>query len=244
MLLIACPTSWLVTGANRGIGFELVKQLLDSPNNLVIATCRNLDKATALSDLKNTTKGTLHIIQLDVTDFANVRASVKEVEAILGDIGLDYLVNNAAIVAWDSVFDMDPEKLVDILRTNTVGPALISQVYLPLLEKGRAKKILHISSTGGSFAEFEGLIAEEHRKLGAYALSKAALNMLAYKQKVARPDLIVIALCPGWVKTDMGGEKGLLQPEESIAGIIKVITNATSADSGKFLRYNGEEIPW
>ncbi len=73
---------------------------------------------------------------------------------------------------------MDPEKLVDILRTNTVGPALISQVYLPFLEKGRAKKILHISSQAGSMASFEELIAEEHRKLGAYALSKAALNML------------------------------------------------------------------
>lgn len=180
-----------------------MKQLLDTPSNLVIATCRDLDKATALSDLKTTAKGTLHIIQLDVTDFANVRASVKEIETIIGNIGLDYLVNNAAIVravpmstrsdvaiadsfslhilaqvAWDSIFDMDPEKLVNILRTNTVGPALISQVYLPLLEKGREKKILHISSTGGSFAEFEGLIAEEHRKLGAYALSKAALNML------------------------------------------------------------------
>lgn len=84
--------------ANRGIGFELVRQLLDSPSNLVIATCRNLDKANALSDLKKTAKGTLHIIQLDVTDFANIRASAKEVEMILGDIVLDCLVNNAAIV--------------------------------------------------------------------------------------------------------------------------------------------------
>lgn len=75
-----------------------MKQLLDSPNNLVIATCRNPDKATALGDLKNAAKGTLHIIQLDVTDFANVRASAKEVETIIGNIGLDYLVNNAAIV--------------------------------------------------------------------------------------------------------------------------------------------------
>lgn len=73
---------------------------------------------------------------------------------------------------------MDAEKLLDVLRTNTVGPALISQVYLPLLEKGRAKKILHISSTAGSIGEFEELIAEKHRKLGAYALSKIALNML------------------------------------------------------------------
>lgn len=84
--------------ANRGIGFELVKQLLDTPSNLVVATCRNPDKATALSDLKTSAKGTLRIIRLDVADFVNVRASAKEVETILGDIGLDYLVNNAGIV--------------------------------------------------------------------------------------------------------------------------------------------------
>ncbi|KAL1948587.1 hypothetical protein VTO73DRAFT_10393 [Trametes versicolor] len=196
----ARPTTWLVTGANRGIDLELVKQLLDTPSNLVVATCRNPDKATALSDLKTSAKGTLRIIRLDVADFVNVRASAKEVETILGDIGLDYLVNNAGIVAWDSVFDMDAEKLLDVLRTNTVGSALISQVYLPLLEMGR-EKILRISSTAGSIGEFEGLISEKHRKLGAYALSKIALNMLACKQKAARPDLIVVVLCPGWVKT-------------------------------------------
>lgn len=75
-----------------------MKQLLDTPSNLVVATCRNPDKATALSDLKTSAKGTLRTIRLDVADFVNVRASAREVETILGDIGLDYLVNNAGIV--------------------------------------------------------------------------------------------------------------------------------------------------
>ncbi|EIW54626.1 NAD-P-binding protein, partial [Trametes versicolor FP-101664 SS1] len=231
--------------ANRGIGFELVKQLLDSPDNLVIATCRNPDKATALSDLKNTAKGTLHIIQLDVTDFANVRASTTEVEAIIGDIGLDCLVNNAAIFTYDTAFTSDPDTLLCLLRTNVAGPALVAQVCLPLLERGHAKMLVNVSSTSGSIGSVKHIEKEEHRVGGAaYSISKAALNMLTYKQKVERPDLIVLALCPGWVKTDMGGQQAALEPEESVAGILKVVTSATPADSGKFLSFSGAEVPW
>ncbi|OJT05879.1 C-factor [Trametes pubescens] len=83
-----------------------------------------------------------------------------------------------------------------------------------------------------------------HQMIGSYAMSKAALNMLAYKQKVEKPDFTIITLCPGWVQTDMGGKEAVLKPEDSVAGIIKVITNATTADSGKYLCHNGEEIPW
>lgn len=84
--------------ANRGIGFELVKQLLDSPTNLVIAACRSPETATALNDLQKTAKGTLHVIRLDISDVSSIRASATELERILGETGLDYLINNAAIV--------------------------------------------------------------------------------------------------------------------------------------------------
>ncbi|OSD04958.1 NAD(P)-binding protein [Trametes coccinea BRFM310] len=130
------PTTWLVTGASRGIGFELVRQLAASPQNLVVAACRNPDKATALKALKDSAKGTLHIIQLDVSDFDSIRASVKQAQPILGEIGLDYLVNNAGIALRDTAFSLDPEDLLRILRTNAAGPAVVSQVYLPFVEKG------------------------------------------------------------------------------------------------------------
>ncbi|OSD04959.1 hypothetical protein PYCCODRAFT_1432693 [Trametes coccinea BRFM310] len=75
-------------------------------------------------------------------------------------------------------------------------------------------------------------------------MSKAALNMLTLKQKAERPDITFITMCPGWVRTELGGKEADLEPEESIAGILKVISSVTNADSGKYLRYNGEEIPW
>ncbi|EIW62542.1 NAD-P-binding protein [Trametes versicolor FP-101664 SS1] len=237
------PTTWLVTGANRGIGLELVKQLLAVPTNLVVAASRNPDKATALAELKSSAKGTLHLVQLDVSDFDNVRALPKQLEPILGATGLDYLISNAGIAIFDTAFTLDPDALLNVVRTNAAGPALLSQVVLPFLEKAPTKKILHISSTAGSIASV-AQIPPAFASNASYPISKAALNMLAYKQKVERPDLTVITMCPGWVQTDMGGADAQLKPEESVAGIIKVITSVTNADSGKYLRQNGEEIPW
>ncbi|KAI0375987.1 NAD(P)-binding protein [Pilatotrama ljubarskyi] len=125
-------------------------------------------------------------------------------------------------------------------RTNVVGPAVLSQVCLPYLEKSERKVILNVSSTGGSIGSVH-LIGPT---FASYSMSKTALNMLTTKQKMERPDLITIVMCPGRVKTDMGGESAQLEPEESIAGILKVITSVTSADSGKYFWYNGKEIPW
>ncbi|KAI0353985.1 NAD-P-binding protein [Trametes cingulata] len=237
----ARPTTWLVTGASRGIGFELVRQLLESSDNLVVATCRTPEKATALNNLKSSAKGTLHIIKIDVSDFDSIRASAKQLEPILGEIGLDYLINNAGIGGGEAAaFALDPEEVLTLTRTNAVGPALLAQICLPFLEKGKRKVILNISSTAGSVAS-AGIIGA---RFAAYSISKAALNMLTYKQKLDRPDLITIALCPGWVKTDMGGKEAALEPKDSVADILKIITSATPADSGKYLRHNGEEIPW
>ncbi|KAH9852411.1 NAD-P-binding protein [Lenzites betulinus] len=236
-------TTWLITGANRGIGFEIVRQLLESPENLVVAACRNPDKATALRELKSASQGTLHIIQIDVSDFDSVRAAAPQLEKLLGETGLDYLINNAGVVSFDTVFEIDPEATLSSFRTNALGPALVSQACLPLLKKSRSKKILHISSTSGSIGSLE-LTPTAYLSIPSYSMSKAALNMLAYKQKLEHPDLTVITLCPGWVKTDMGGKDAALEPRESVAGILKVITSATTADGGKFLRWNGENIPW
>lgn len=92
------PLTAPTLSANRGIGLELVKQLLAVPTNLVVAASRNPDKATALAELKSSAKGTLHLVQLDVSDFDNIRALPKQLEPILGATGLDYLVSNAGIV--------------------------------------------------------------------------------------------------------------------------------------------------
>ncbi|KAI0641287.1 NAD-P-binding protein [Trametes meyenii] len=234
------PTTWLVTGASRGIGLEFVRQLVASPDNLVVAAVRNPDKAAALTELKDGAKAALHIVEVDVGNFDSIRASVKVLEPILGQVGLDYLVNNAAIAEEDTAFSLDPDGLLRTIRTNVAGPALLSQVVLPFIEKSPRKVILNISSTGGSL----GSVSLIGARATSYSISKAALNMLTVKQKFERPDIIVITLCPGWVKTDMGGKNAALEPKDSVSGILKVITSVALADSGKYLRQTGEEIQW
>ncbi|KAI9061966.1 C-signal [Trametes sanguinea] len=243
----ARPTTWLVTGSSRGIGFEIVKQLVANPTNLVVAALRTPEKAPALHGLKAAAKGKLHIVKLDASDFDSIRESVKQIDPILGDIGLDYLVSNAGILAHDTAFTLDPEELLSLMRTNVAGPALLSQVLLPFIEKGERKVILHMSSTGGSMQSvplLSVLYGSASVGYASYSMTKAALNMLTQKQKIERPDLIVIPMCPGPVKTDMNPVDGQIEPEESVQGMLKVITTVTVNDSGKYLRYNGEVIPW
>ncbi|KAI0667312.1 NAD-P-binding protein [Trametes maxima] len=237
------PTTWIVTGSSRGIGLELVRQLVASPENLVVAAVRNPGKATALNGLKATAKGTLHVVDIDVSDFDSIRASAKTLELIFGNVGLDYLINNAAIMYDDTPFTLDPDELMRVLRTNVAGPALLSQIALPFLTKGVRKTILNVSSVGGSVAHAQRLTGTRHR-VGSYSVSKVALNMLTVGQKNERPDLIVIAMCQGWVQTDMGGSDAPLKPSESVADVLREITSVRPADSGKYVRHTGEEIPW
>ncbi|KAH9931045.1 NAD(P)-binding protein [Amylocystis lapponica] len=232
------PT-WLITGTSRGLGLELVRQLLTDPANFIIATCRNPDGATALKALASSAKGTLHVFPLDIASEASIRASVDPVGKLLGDKGLDYLYNNAAINQGnDSIFDFSYDGLLQTLQSNVAAPALLGQLYLPLLEQGSRKVIVNISSTLASFALDRGA------GVATYTISKAALNMLTYKQARTRPDIISIAVCPGWVKTDMGGAGAALQPEQSVAGLVKLVTSATLESSGKFFSYNGNENAW
>ncbi|KAI0816915.1 NAD-P-binding protein [Trametes gibbosa] len=234
--------TWLVTGTSRGLGLEFVKELLKSPNNLVIAACRSPEKAPALTALLPAHHGMLHILKLDVSDFDAVRAAQKDIAAILADRGLDYLLNNAGILlTWDKPLNMSPENLLATVRTNAVAPVLLAQVCLPFLEKGRRKAILNISSTEGSI-ETAGV--DRKSVLASYGSSKTMLNMLMYKMSVERPDLIVVCLCPGWVKTDLGGDGAEIDASESIPALIKMAESFTHADSGRFIRYNGESIPW
>ncbi|OCH86259.1 NAD(P)-binding protein [Obba rivulosa] len=229
--------------SSRGIGFELVRQLLADPLNLVIAACRNPDGATALNALResDTAKGELHVVELDVSDEASIRGSAKAVEQILGEgRGLDYLVNNAgANNGNDSAFAFSSEAFTRIFQTNVVGPALMGEAYLPYLLKSNRKVIVNMSSGLGSIS-----LCQYGPQFMTYAIAKAALNMLTNKQAKACSELIVISLHSGWVKTDMGGEAAALEPHESVSGILNVVTSLESNDSGKFYKYDGEEWPW
>ncbi|KAH9848823.1 NAD-P-binding protein [Lenzites betulinus] len=231
--------TWLITGTSRGIGLELTRQLLEDPANFIIATCRSPAKATALQALKDAAKGTLHILTLDVDDTDAIRNSVKEVEPLLGDRGLDYLVNNAAVnQKIDTAFTMDIEGWGAVFKTNVVGPALLGQVYVPLVEKSTKKTIINISSSIGAFGYGYGEL------WASYAITKTGLNMLTYKQHAERPDLMVVCICPGWVKTDMGTDDAPLELTESVTAVSKVLTSLKPEDNGRLINYRHEIVPW
>ncbi|KAJ3005007.1 hypothetical protein NUW54_g4535 [Trametes sanguinea] len=252
---------WFITGANRGIGLELTKQLLRSPSNVVLAACRNPGQATALQDLVPASNGRLHILPLDVTDRQSIRDAHDAATAILADKGIDYLINNAAIVSthahgphaslliipsallknlreWDSAFTLDPDVMQQVFETNVVGPAYITQVFLPLVERSERKTVVNVSSELGRFT------ADYGTRSTSYSIAKAGLNMLTYKQEKERPDIIFISLCPGWLKTDMGGQEAPNDVSVGVEGVIKTIVGLTPADSGKFFNWKGQDLPW
>ncbi|KAI0760795.1 C-factor [Fomes fomentarius] len=233
-------TIWLITGSSSGIGLELNRQLLTDSSNTIVATCQDLSMADALYHLQDTAKGTLHVAAIDVADESCIRDSVDVVKQLLGENArIDYLYNNAAILEEnDTAFSFKPDVLKRTIHTNVIGPALLAQTYLPLLEKGKRKTIVNVTSQLASI----GLAIGGEKT--TYSISKAPLNMLTYKQKAERPDFTVIALEPGWVKTVMGGEGALLEPVFSVSQIIKTVASLTNEDSGKFFSYNGEQNRW
>ncbi|KAI9061980.1 NAD-P-binding protein [Trametes sanguinea] len=231
---------WLVTGTSRGIGLELVKQLVETPSHIVIATCRNPTKATSLRELADAAKDRMHIVALDVTDDKSVKESVTQVATIVGSQGIDYLVNNAGVNDGgdDRPSSMDLSVLQHVFDTNVVAPARVYQAYLPLVMKSTKKTIVNISSALGSITLARGPIYT------SYSTSKAALNMLTYKQHAEHPDLTVISMQPGHLKTDLGGPTAQIDVDVGVAGVLKVVKSLKPEDSGKFLDYQGKELPW
>ncbi|VDC04726.1 unnamed protein product [Peniophora sp. CBMAI 1063] len=223
---------WLVTGANRGIGFALVKQLVKEPSNTIIAACRTPEKADALKALGDS----VHVLQMDVGDADSITSSVESARAVLGRKGLDYLVNNAGMAqSGENAFNFDPAGALRVVQVNALGPALVSQAYLPFLEvAGRRGVIMHISSSLGAFS-----VGKISTMAPSYSMSKSALNMLAAKQAAEKPNLIPFTVCPGWVSTDMGGPTATTKPEDSAAALVKLATSVTKDHAGKFLQRDG-----
>ena len=229
----------LITGANRGLGLELVRQLAERGEAQIIATCRRPEVAPALQALADA-HASITVLPLDVADPASRAALV----AGLGEHcdGLDWLINNGAINHSGGNFDaLEEAALAEMFLVNSIAPLMLSIELLPFLKAGTEPKVVHISSGAGSLE----LAARSRSNLG-YSASKAALNMYTRKQGIAWQDegIIVYALGPGWVRTDMGGPNADIGVEESIAGCLRVIDGLTQADSGGFGNYTGETLPW
>jgi NAD(P)-dependent dehydrogenase (short-subunit alcohol dehydrogenase family) len=234
------PRSVLVTGANRGIGLEFVRQLL-ARGDRVVATCRHPGKAHALNQLVGEHPGRLHVLPLDVGDPKSQTELARELPLVIDGDGarLDVLINNAGVLHSGERFGHVPAaQLEDSLRTNASGPFLLTQALAEHLAEGAV--VANLSSILGSIAQVEGFHTP------SYAISKAAQNMATalLAQGLAERGVTVLALHPGWVQTDMGGTGAQIEPRRAVQGLLQVIDDATLADSGRFIDWQGQSLPW
>ena len=241
----------LVTGANRGIGLEFVRQLLARGDH-VVAACRHPGKASALNALAGEHPGRLHVLPLDVADAKSRASLLHDLPLVLGDDGrIDLLLNNAGVLHSGERFGhVEQAMLDDSLRTNAIGPFLLAQALVPLLcdvapghadDTGSPRTVIaNISSQLGSIANTTRFGTP------SYAISKAAQNMASVllARALAERGIVVLALHPGWVQTEMGGAQAQVTPADAVAGLLRVIDAATPAQSGTFLDWRGEALPW
>ena len=221
----------LVTGANRGIGLALVKELLQH-NASVLATARHPDKAVELAELASAHGAQLALFALDILDPHSIDLVTEEVGARVKC--LDILINNAAIFPEEGnerFEELNLDHFNEAFNTNVVGTARVSRAFLPLLRKSTDPKLANISSSAASIS------GKKDNGYYCYATSKAALNMMtrALAAELRPEKIIVVPICPGWVKTDMGGPNAQITAQESAAKLVKSISALTMDQSGQFL---------
>lgn len=229
-------TTILITGSNRGIGLALTAEYL-SQGDQVIATARDPEGATALKNLAEKYPApALWVEQMDVLD----PDSVTRVAATIGErIGkIDVLINNAGVFPEhgdERLEELSLEQLRIAFEVNVVGTALVSQKFLPLLRKSEKGRVVNISSGAGSITD------KTDSRYYCYSVSKAALNQFsrALAAELKPEGIVVVPITPGWVKTDMGGERAELTPEESAASLVKTIGRLTTKQAGLFLDRHG-----
>lgn len=225
----------LVTGANRGIGFETCKQL-SQLDITVLLTSRDTTKGEVAA--KQLTDKGLDVIffQLDVSDRSNIKDIFTKIKRQFGC--LDILINNAAIL-YDkdqSTMNADLELVNKALTTNLFGPWLLCQAFIPLMEKNGYGRVVNVSSGAASMHYMEG-------GTPAYGISKVALNVLTRKlaSELGRKNVLVNSVDPGWVATDMGGHGG--RPiEDGCRGIVWAATLPNNGPSGGFFHDREPEL--
>ena len=221
----------VVTGASRGIGSEFVVRLLDDGWR-VYAGYRADKHRLELIDTPN-----LFCHKLEVTDNNSVRQFADSINE-----NIDLLINNAGVPdgRWRNIKEIDDQWMLEVLDINSVGPVrMVKELY---------DKMSHESlTTVAMISSLMGSIDDCHSgRSYAYRASKTALNMLsvAMKKEGAEDNISFLILHPGWVKTRMGGENAPVELEESVAGMLELIYNNSLADSGRFVQYDGVDLPW
>ena len=236
----------LITGANRGLGLELVKQF-DARAWRIHACCRMPEKAGELHAIAAKPDGRVRVRALDVTDFG----AIDDMANALQGEPIDVLFNNAGIMevrqrpldqqgTSQSFGSIDYDEWRQILRVNVLAPMRMAEVFVDNVAASKRKTIVTMSSILGSIAR-----ADSCRWVG-YRASKTAVNMMMRGLASDLKERGITAVCvhPGWVRTDMGGAGADIAPEESARGIVEVVDGLTPDQSGRYLTYDGGELPW
>lgn len=225
----------LVTGANRGIGLEFVRQLA-ARGDQVVAVARDPEGAKDLGALAAAHAG-VRLVRCDITSDADIAALATALQGAT----LDLVINNAGVMGkMTSLEDLD---LGDMTRTydiNVLGPLRVARAALPALRRGQGKKMIAVTSGMGSISD--------NSSGGAYAYraSKAALNMAVKSMSVdfAREGLICCVINPGWVQTDMGGKSAPTPVDASVRGMLQKIDGLGPGDTGRFLDFKNSDFAW
>lgn len=231
----------LITGANRGLGLEMVWHLIQKEDGpMVIATCRKPDEAETLARMKSEHPERLKVFGMDVTDPASVSATRDAIAAQVDH--LDWLVNNAGLGGFADLDETKPEEMLEVYRANVVGPLLVTRAFRELLSQSDKGMVFLMSSRMGSL----DFASNSSRNSYSYPASKAALNMVGVQlaKDLKADGTGVVMQTPGWVKTDMGGEDAKYTPTESISSVLKVWRQVTLEDSGSFFDEDGNEVKW
>ncbi len=224
----------LVTGANKGIGFEVARQLARMRFRVFLGA-RNANAGRAAA--AKITEGKVTFLEIDISDPESIRRAVEEFSRHADR--LDVLVNNAGILLDEdeSALTITPEIFEKTLRTNTLGPWLVAQAFVPLLQKSAGPRIVNVSSGGGQLADGADGWAP------GYCVSKTALNGVTVQLAAALPKFAVNSVCPGWVRTDMGGANATRSVAEGASGIVWLAADAPQNLTGQFVR-DRKVIPW
>ena len=240
-----------LTGANKGLGLEFTRQYLEQGNR-VIATYRNKGKASELMSLVTHYHGFLEIFHTDLADFDSIRKLGK----LLRNREIDLFINNAATNAGyitnpdQNVFgNLDPKIWTDVFSANCVAPLMLAEVLYPNILMGREKKMIFLTAKTASISD---------NSSGGFYMNRSARTALNQSVKSLSIDLkgdkiSVAVVSPGWVATDSGGvgmaseskrPKAMIDPSESVSGMIKAIEQLSLEKSGLFVDYMGKPIPW
>lgn len=235
----------LITGAGRGLGLEFVRQYADDGWR-ILACARRPSAAAELAELAESSGGRITVHTLDVADHATIESLARELQDASIDVllnvagtmgGQDFAVKGLAAGAFGAI---DYDDWLQTIRVNVLGPMKVIECFVDQVARSDQKKVVTLSSVVGSMAR------NRSGGLYAYRSSKAAVNamMKSVAIDLAPRGIIALPLHPGWVRTAMGGPRADIDAPTSVAGLRRVIAGLTPADAGRFLQYDGQELPW